>query len=127
MKRNLILLGSLCCLTIISTGCAVGMALSGEQEPDLGAFAVGATRGEVELQLGRPVSTASRPDGGRTDVYEYELGDEPSAARAIGHGVMDLMTLGFWEIVGTPIEATQGEKRRVVVEYDAKDRVMMIR
>jgi len=31
-------------------------------------------------------------------------GGEPSTARAIGHGVMDVLTFGVWEIVGTPIE-----------------------
>jgi hypothetical protein len=32
--------------------CSVGMALSGSENPDLGAIKVGASRGEVELHLG---------------------------------------------------------------------------
>jgi hypothetical protein len=31
--------------------------------------------------------------------------NEPSAGRAIGHGVMDVLTLGLWEIVGTRLKA----------------------
>ena len=64
-------------VTLIASGCSVGMALSGKREPNLGAFRIGSTRGEVELQLGSPVDTVTRPDGGRTDIYEYELHNEP--------------------------------------------------
>ena len=53
--------------------------------------------------------------------YEYEIGNEPSAGRAIGHGVMDVLTLGLWEVAGTPIEGMQGEKKRLAVTYDDKD------
>jgi hypothetical protein len=63
-------------------------------------------------------------DGRRADVYEYEIGNQPSAGRAAGHAVMDVLTLGFWEIVGTPIEGVQGEKYHATVVYDDDDRVV---
>ena len=107
-------------------GCSVGMALSGKREPNLGAFRVGSTRGEVELQLGSPVDTVTRPDGGRTDIYEYQLGNEPSTGRAVGHAVLDLLTLGVWEIIGTPVEAIGIEKKRLSIIYDREDRVLAI-
>jgi hypothetical protein len=31
---------------------------------------------------------------------------------------MDVLTLCLWEIVGTPIEAVQGEKYTATIEYD---------
>jgi hypothetical protein len=37
---------------------------------------------------------------------------------------MDVLTLGLWEVVGTPIEAFLGEKYRLTVLYDAHDRVV---
>ena len=126
MKRLAVSAAAFCALSAL-TGCSIGMALSGNEEPDLGAFGVGSTRGEVELHLGSPVSSASNPDGARTDVYEYELGNEPSAGRAIGHGIMDVMTLGIWEVIGTPIEGVQGEKRRITITYGTDDRVLAIR
>jgi hypothetical protein len=110
-------------LMLASTGCSVGMAMSGKHPPNLGAIRVGATRGEVELQLGSPRETAFLPDGRRTDVYEYELGNEPSAGRAAMHGIMDVLTLGIWEVVGTPIEALQGETKRLAITYTAEDTV----
>lgn len=112
-------------LTILS-GCSVGMALSGKHEPNLGAIKVGATRGEIELHLGYPVTTTTLKDGERQDIYEYEIGNEASAGRAIGHGVMDVLTLGLWEVVGTPIEATQGHKRQITITYDEKNHVQSI-
>jgi hypothetical protein len=107
--------------------CSVGMAMSGSENPDLGAIRVGATRGEVELHLGSAIKTTPLPDGGRADVYQYEIGNEPSAGRAVGHGVMDVLTLGIWEIVGTPIEAVQGETYHATISYDEADRVADIK
>lgn len=108
------------------SACSVGMALSGKREPNLSMVRVGATRGEVEMQLGHCIKTVSLPSGGRQDSYEYELGNKPSAGRAVGHGVLDLLTLGLWEIAGTPIEAVQGEKQTISITYDAKDRVVAV-
>jgi hypothetical protein len=114
----------LVCLSL--QACSVGMALSGSENPDLGAIRVGASRGEVELHLGTAIKTTPLPDGKRADVYEYEIGNEPSAGRAVGHGVMDVLTLGIWEIVGTPIEGVQGETYHATIVYDQDDRVAEI-
>jgi hypothetical protein len=107
--------------------CSVGMALSGSENPDLGAIRVGVSRGEVELHLGSAVKTTPLPDGRHADVYQYEIGNEPSAGRAVGHGVMDVLTLGIWEIVGTPIEAVQGETYSATITYDESDKVADIK
>lgn len=110
---------------LMMQGCSVGMAMSGKKQPELGAIRVGATRGEIELQLGAPVEIREE-NGQRVDVYEYEIGNEPSAGRAIGHGVMDVLTLGIWEIAGTPIEGVQGEKKRLIITYDENDVVTKV-
>ena len=34
-----------------------------------------------------------------------------SVSKAIMHGVLDLATPGLWEIVGTPVEMSKGEKK----------------
>jgi hypothetical protein len=45
-------------------------------------------------------------------------------ARTIGHGAADVMTLGLWEVVGTPTEATlNGHRVAYEVTYDASDRI----
>jgi hypothetical protein len=108
------------------SACSVGMALSGSDDPDLGAIKVGASRGEVEMHLGSPENSRTLDDGRRADIYEYEIGNEPSAGRAIGHGAMDVLTLGLWEVVGTPIEGVQGERYRATITYDRDDKVLDI-
>jgi hypothetical protein len=114
-------------LVLALSACSVGMALSGKNNPDLGAIRVGAARGEVELHLGPPIQSASLDDGLRADLYEYQIGNEPSAGRAIGHGVMDVLTLGLWEVVGTPIEGVQGETYHATITYDRTDKVVDIK
>lgn len=125
-KRVFSDLFALVTLCITLAGCSVGMAMSGKKDPNLGAFRIGSTRGEVELQLGSPISTTTTAEGRRVDLYEYEIGNEPSAGRAIAHGVMDVLTLGIWEIIGTPIEGFQGTKHRLTITYDNEDRVLAI-
>jgi hypothetical protein len=98
--------------------------MSGKPDPNLGAFGIGSPRGQVELQLGSPVASVTDANGMRTDTYEYELGNEPSAGRAVGHAVLDVLTLGLWEVAGTPIEAFQGQTRRLTITYDRQDRVL---
>jgi hypothetical protein len=93
-------------------------------KPDLGAVKTGASRGEIEMHLGSPISSTLLDGGHRADLYQYEIGNEPSAGRAAGHAVMDVLTLCLWEIVGTPIEAVQGEQYTATVEYDANDKVV---
>ena len=121
MKTIKLLIGW-CTVFSLLCGCSVGMALSGKEEPDLGAIHVGSTRGEIELHLGSPVKTTTFPDGKRVDIYEYEIGNEPSAGRAAMHGAMDVLTIGLWEIIGTPVEGLQGEKHRIAITYDSKDK-----
>lgn len=43
-----------------------------------------------------------------------------SAARAAMHGVLDVATLGIWEVVGTPIEAIKDKKRFYIVQANYK-------
>ncbi len=38
-----------------------------------------------------------------------------SAARALMHGLLDVSTLGIWEVAGTPIEAVKGKKTGYVI------------
>jgi hypothetical protein len=109
------------------SGCSLGMALSGSENPDLGAIKAGSSRGEIEMHLGSPKSSLALVDGRRTEIYEYEIGNEPSAGRAIGHGAMDVLTFGLWEVVGTPIEGVQGERFQATITYDRDDKVVDIK
>ena len=102
-----------------ATACSVGLALHGEEAPDLSVLRAGAAKTQIESKLGPPESEAILADGRTQSTYEYEVGNESSAGRAGVHAAMDILTLGVWELVGTPLEVMQGEEMRVVVIYDA--------
>ncbi|MDX8392566.1 MAG: hypothetical protein R8K53_08395 [Mariprofundaceae bacterium] len=126
MKKIKNTLAAMAVLGLLS-GCSVGMAMSGKATPDLGVVKKNATRGEVELQLGAPVKVSTMKNGHVLNVYEYEVGNDPSAGRAAGHAVMDVLTLGIWEVIGTPIEGFQGDKRQVQIEYDENDNIVNVK
>ena len=79
-------------ICILFSGCSVGMAMSGKKEPNLGMVQVGASRGEIELTLGYPTTTVTLDQGNRMDGYEKQIWNEPSAGRAAGHAVIDILT-----------------------------------
>jgi hypothetical protein len=124
--RHALLVVTLIGAPLVLTGCSVGMALSGEKQPDLAACRVGAERSDIELQLGKPVAGSDLPDGSQSCTYQYQVGNEPSPGRAVVHGAMDVLTLGLWEVVGTPIEAVQGQKYNMTVVYDADGKATQI-
>lgn len=107
--------------------CSVGMALSGQENPDLSMVRVGAPRVIVELELGEPIEQNTLEDGRRSDVYEYEIGDQPSGGRALAHGALDVLTLGIWEIFGTVSEARVGQKFHATITYDQDDKIVDIK
>ena len=39
---------------------------------------------------------------------------------------MDLLTLGIWEIVGTPIEGFAGDSFTLSIEYDEQDKIKKV-
>jgi len=97
------------------------MATKGTKEKNLSVLKEGTPRSIVVAELGAPKSTEEN-----TDIYEQCKGDESSTGRAIGHGIMDVLTLGLWEAIGTPIEAAAGSDKecyRIKVIYDENDKV----
>ena len=126
MQKAFLVISAIYSLMSLSA-CSVVMALQGQEEPDTSVLEVGTTRGNIELQIGEPASTRPNDEGGETATYEYVVGDEPSPMRALLHGGMDVLTLAIWEVVGTPIEMVQGEKRAIEIDYDPNDYVLAIR
>ena len=112
-------------LIFFCNGCAVFMAMHGKKDANVGILNIGQDRSVVLVNLGQPTKTVAS-DTGRMDVFELQRGNTPSGGRALAHGALDLLTFGFWEIIGTPIEAMQGETYTLTIEYDANDKVTKI-
>ncbi len=113
-------------LPLLTTGCSVAMALSGEPEPNFEAFEIGSSRKQVEIQLGKPVSSESLPNGKQKDTYQFVVGDAPNGSRAVLNFYYDLATLGIWELPATIIEASQGEDQETKIVYSPTDAVEAI-
>jgi hypothetical protein len=110
-------------MIVLLAGCSVFMAASGKEEPNLVMMRSGTPRYVVESQLGPPTSESREENGDCRCTYVYEVGNEPSAGRAVLHGALDVLSLGIWEIVGTPMELVQGEKQTATVVYGADQNV----
>lgn len=105
--------------------CSVVMAARGNKPANLDVIVEGASRGQVEAELGKPIYEKQGENGRTIAVYKYTVGNEPSAGRAVLHGAADVLTLGLWEVAGTPIELAQKEGvNTVTVMYDRNGKVV---
>lgn len=112
-------------LALCLSSCSVYMAANQEDKKDLTVLNQGTPRSLVLGKLGQPVSS-EKENGRRKDYFNFTQGYSggTKAARAVGHGVMDVLTLGIWEIIGTPVEgAADGQKMTVEVSYDKEDKI----
>ncbi len=97
-----------CALCLSLSACSVVMAsMSGGVNPK--KLSQCHTRSCLIAAGATPIS---KQNGGETFRATMPTG---SAARAAMHGVLDVGTLGLWEVAGTPIEAVKGKKTGYVI------------
>ena len=108
---------------LCSTGCSVFLAATPSGDPDMGILKVGALRGDIEAQLGRPTSFKRKSNGDEA-VYRFVSGDRENYKRAAAYAIADIMTLGISEIVSSPLEELQGNPNIVTVIYSPRGRVV---
>lgn len=104
------------------TGCSVVMALHGKKGGNPQAIHVGSTEEEVQTQLGTPVESRSTGWGAKTEVYEYELGYEPSVGLAFGNFIIDFYSLGGYELVWS-IKELAHDRNRLSIYFGPDGRV----
>ena len=123
---KLIKLASIFFLIVLSTGCSVYMAANQPSAKNVDLFRVGTPRSALLAEFGYPTSTETKADGKKYDIYRFTQGYSggAKAGRAVLHGVADVLTLGLWEIIGTPVEAiNDGNLTAYEVSYGNDDRV----
>jgi hypothetical protein len=101
-------------------GCAVVKATNQPDKKNLSVFSTGTPRGYVIAEVGAPTFTEEK-NGERTDIFTFKQGYSKGVkvGRAFFHGAADLMTLGMWEVVGTPFEAiADGTDMKIQVTYE---------
>jgi len=118
-------------LTASLGGAACSPVLAAKQPSrrDVDVLVPGIPRNVVLAELGQPVTTEIRSDGRRVEVFSFVQGYRKGVkvGRAIGHATADVMTLGLWEVAGTPTEATlNGHRIAYEVTYDSDDRIEQV-
>lgn len=122
MKKTVVLI---MVLAFLVQGCAAGIAhhRQTKKREIWSKVTVGTKRKEITKTLGKPIES----EGKFIDRYSVCV----SHGREVGadfHIVMDIATLGLWEIFGTPAELAKSckDKRDIVVIYDENDIVSAI-
>ncbi len=105
MYRLLLLL-----LTSLSA-CSVYMA-SKKEGVDVADVSACKTRGCVHASGATLVSTDPVVGDELIETYKVRKATG-SAGRALMHGVLDVATIGLWEVVGTPIEGSMNKEEHV--------------
>ncbi len=116
-------------LLVASSGCSVVLATRQPPKRDMAVLNPGAPRTLVLSELGEPMWTDDAT-AGRTDIFVFTQGYTKGVktARALFHGAADVLTLGLWEVVGTPVELlADGRLIKAEVVYDTKDRIEYVR
>lgn len=115
---------SLLLSAFLLSGCAVAMSANrSTYQGDPSMIQPGADRTLIESTFGSPNMTASLNNGATKAIYKID----PNAHRAgtrnaavAGHVVADVLTLGLWEVVGTPLElAAQDKMTTYIIVYNA--------
>lgn len=112
--------------TLVLSGCSIGMALSGNKQPNFDYIVVGAPRNQVEAEFGHPTATTESTDGKREAVYKYEMGNSPNSGRAWVNFYIDLATFILAEPILTIIELLQGHDEETRIVYGADNKVLEI-
>jgi hypothetical protein len=97
------------------------MASKQPDKKDIDLFKVGTPRSLILAEFGNPISSEIRTDGKKYEIFTFTQGYSTGAktSRAVFHGAADVLTLGLWEVVGTPTEAVfDGEQMAYQVSYD---------
>ena len=109
------------------SGCSIGMALSGNKQPNFDFISVGAPRNQVEAELGHPATTNESTEGKQEATYKYEMGNSPNTGRAWMYGYAWLSIIG---ILGEPIysliELNMGHDEETRIVYGTENKVLEI-
>ena len=107
------------------SGCSVYKAVNQPEKKNLSVLSSGTPRIQVIAELGAPTWTGEK-NGEKVDLFTFKQGYSKGTktGRALFHGAADVLTIGMWEVVGTPIETVvDGTDMKVEITYDSEEKV----
>ena len=115
-------------LSMVTTGCFAVKLAQGEKGTNVTAIQPGVSRANAEAILGPPVRTWTSPTGMRYATYHYDAGLPPDIPDAAAFALMDLLTVGMFELTAAnnkpPIANHMADA--VVIAYNDRDIVLGI-
>ncbi|MCG7755136.1 MAG: hypothetical protein LZF63_00545 [Nitrosomonas sp.] len=123
--RRLRFFTALLILLLSISGCSVFMAAKQPEKKDVSLLKEGTSRAMLISEFGAPLISEYR-NGKRFEIFKFTQGYSTGAkaGRAFLHGAANVVTLGLWELVGTPTEITfSGDDMAFQVRYDENDMV----
>jgi len=117
-------------VSLLNSGCSVYMAFT--LPPPVPTPSLGWSRMEVIERLGEPESSTEKDDGSREDVFSYcQISPEAYQGKDIrgtGNLLMDIVSLGIWEMFATPSEiGMRCNTTWATVEFDKTEELTSIR
>lgn len=103
---------------VVLSGCSVAMAAKKE---GVEVTEIMACQTEACILALKDTEELQRKETETGVIVKYRsLQKEGSTGRAVMHGLLDVATLGIWEVAGTPIEGAKGKDQFYVYEihYD---------
>ncbi len=113
-------------ISLSTSGCSVYMAAKQPDKLDLSILKVGTHRSLLIAEFGKPIHTETKDNDEKYEIFSFVQGYSggAKAGRAVFHGAADVLTLGLWEVIGTPTEsAFDGDKMVYEVHYDKENRI----
>ncbi len=112
--------------TFMLTSCSVYMAAK-KEGASIEEIQQCKTRTCLIAKGAEPISSEKNGEGELIETYKVRS-KKGSAARAAMHGLLDVATLGIWEVAGTPIEGAKGKKKffAIKVYYDQKENIKKV-
>lgn len=79
----------------------------------------------VLLMGPKVINSTKNADGTIVEEYRFSL-DMGSIPRAVMHGLLDVATLGIWEVAGTPIESSRKKSSYIFIKitYDKDENIV---
>lgn len=127
MRKSILVILGISAVGLIVQGCSVAMAHNKQTRKDLSVLRVGGDRDDIVQVLGAPYMTTRNDDGSCKDVYKLVENAPTEGQRYLevfGNATMDVVTLGLWEIAGTPLEmASQKDATTFILNYGADNKL----
>lgn len=123
LKRFVFLVSLFAFLVIPISGCSVFMAAKQPEKKDISLFEIGVPRVILISEFGPPIISEYKNDK-KVEIFKFVQGYSTGAkvGRAFFHGAAGVVTLGLWELIGTPTEITfNGNEMAYLVRYDEND------